>query len=117
MEHIKKLYESSLNNDDYFSLESYAHITVGREHVSDDGQIASAWLNQYDVKTWNDFEFKCSFCSETCKSLQTLLNHLKDCKVGAGKIKFGCHSCPDKARHPFSSLNAYINHTIRVHGN
>lgn len=115
MEHIKKLYNSSLCKEDSFLLEEYAHITVDRANVSDEGQISLSWLNQYDVQTWNDFDYKCFFCSETFRSLKTLLNHLKDCKAAAGKTKFHCHTCPTNVRTPFSSLNAYINHATRHH--
>lgn len=117
MQHVRKLYESSLSQDS-FSLEEYAHITVDREHVSDDGQIDPVWLDQYDVQTWNDFSYNCYFCSETIFSLKNLLIHFSgNCKQAAGgKIKFGCHTCPiDARRPPFSSLNAYINHATRHH--
>lgn len=115
MEHIRKLYENSLSISDSFSLEEFAHITVDRDHVSEEGQIDALWLNQYDVQTWNDFAFKCFFCSERCLSLKKLLEHTKWCKVSGGKIKFGCHSCPIDSRPPFASLNAYINHATRYH--
>lgn len=84
-------------------LEDFSHVSVGREDLSEDGEISKNWLSQYDIKMWKDFTYSCEKCGKTFKSLTLLLQHIKNvCQTN----KILCNFCTK----PFSSLGAYINH-------
>lgn len=111
MNQIGALYADEMKKS-FFDLQLYSHITVEREFVAEDGEISNEWLTRFAVSTWKDFTLTCYFCKANCKSVKAILQHLKE--IHGGKVKLSCHVCKD-AQRVFSSLNAYINHFVKVH--